>query len=270
MKDTAPLWLDFTKHNSRKAREELIVHYTQLVKYVVGRLALHLPPSVQEEDLIGYGVLGLIEAVDRFDPTRGIKFETFAVTRIRGYILDSMRHLDLLSRSARRQAREVEQAISLLSQLLGRLPEDVEVANHLGLTLDQYYDRLLNANSMIISLDEPLSVSGDEPYTLYDSLEDPHVPTPAHQLDEEEMKVELVGAIRALPEREQVMISLYYNDGLTMKEIGQAMGVSESRVSQMHAKVMLTLRSLIKDRAEPNQISYNRRGVDAPIHFAIP
>lgn len=269
MKDTADLWSEFTKHNKRKAREELIVHYTQLVKYVVGRLALHLPPSVQEEDLIGYGVLGLIEAVDRFDPTRGIKFETFAVTRIRGYILDSLRHLDLLSRSARRQAREVEEAISQLSQLLGRLPDDIEVANHLSLTLDQYYDRLLNANSLIISLDQPLMVSSDDSYSLYDSLEDPHVPTPDTQLDDEEMKVELIAAIRALPEREQVMISLYYNDGLTMKEIGQVMGVSESRVSQMHAKTMLTLRSLIKDRAEPNQISYNRKVVDAPVHFAV-
>lgn len=269
MKDTAHLWLDFTQHNKRKAREELIVHYTQLVKYVVGRLALHLPPSVQEEDLIGYGVLGLIEAVDRFDPTRGIKFETFAVTRIRGYILDSLRHLDLLSRSARRQAREVEEAIAQLSQLLGRLPDDAEVANHLNLTLEQYYERLLNANSMIISLDQPLTMSGDEPYTLYDSLEDPHVPTPATQLDDEEMKTELVAAIRALPKREQVMISLYYNDGLTMKEIGQAMGVSESRVSQMHARAMLTLRSLIKNRSEPNHVSYNRRGVDATIHFAV-
>lgn len=270
MKDTANLWLEFTQHNKRSAREELIVHYTQLVKYVVGRLALHLPPSVQEEDLIGYGVLGLIEAVDRFDPTRGIKFETFAVTRIRGYILDSLRHLDLLSRSARRQAKEVEEAISQLSQLLGRLPEDVEVANHLGLTLDQYYDRLLNANSMVISLDQPLMVSGDEPYSLYDSIEDPQVSTPATQLDDEEIKVELVAAIRALPEREQVMISLYYNDGLTMKEIGQAMGVSESRVSQMHAKTMLTLRSLIKDRAEPNQVNYNRRAANARVHFAVP
>lgn len=270
MKDITELWFDFTRDKKRKAREELIVHYTQLVKYVVGRLALHLPPSVQEEDLIGYGTLGLIEAVDRFDPTRGIKFETFAVTRIRGYILDSLRHLDLLSRSARRQAREVEEAISQLSQLLGRLPQDAEVANHLGLALDQYYDRLLNANSMIISLDQPLTVSGDEPYTLYDSIEDPHLPTPATQLDDEEMRVELVAAIRALPEREQVMISLYYNDGLTMKEIGQAMGVSESRVSQMHARAMLTLRSLIKDRAEPNRVSHHRRGVDATVHFAIP
>lgn len=269
MKNTTELWQDFTHHKERKAREELIVHYTQLVKYVVGRLALRLPPSVQEEDLIGYGVLGLIEAVDRFDPTRGIKFETFAVTRIRGYILDSLRHLDLLSRSARRQAREVEEAISQLSQLLGRLPDDAEVANHLGLTFDQYYERLLNANSMVISLDQPLAVSGDEPYTLYDSLEDPHLPTPATQLDDEEMKVELVAAIRALPEREQVMISLYYNDGLTMKEIGQAMGVSESRVSQMHAKTMLTLRGLIKDRAEPNQVNVNRRVVNAPVHFAV-
>jgi RNA polymerase sigma factor for flagellar operon FliA len=258
MKNVADLWGRFSQQNDRKAREQLILHYTQLVKFVVGRLALYLPPSIQEEDLIGYGILGLIEAVDRFDPTRGIKFETFAVSRIRGHILDSLRHLDLLSRLARRQVRELEEAIALLSQSLGRLPNDTEIAGHLGLTLDQYHERVIQANSIVVSLDKPFAFGSEELYTLSDTVEDTRRPTPAEELDGQELKRELVAAIQALPERERIMISLYYHDGLTMKEIAQTMGVSESRVSQMHARVMLTLRSLIKDQAEPNPVNFSR------------
>lgn len=268
MKDVTTLWTRYTQQKDPQARDELILNYAQLVKYVVGRLALRLPPSLQEDDLIGYGTLGLIEAIDRFDPGRGVKFETFAVSRIRGHILDSLRHLDLLSRSARRHAREIEAAISSLSLSLGRLPVDTEVAHHLGLDPTQYYERLLNANSAVISLDEPLMREGDEPLTLYDSLEDTTMPAPSTYLDDVEMKSELMLAIRSLPEREQIMISLYYNDGLTMKEIGQAMDISESRVSQMHAKIVLTLRSLLRNRAEPNQVFYDRRGISATIYSA--
>jgi RNA polymerase sigma factor for flagellar operon FliA len=227
-----------------------------------------LPPSLQEEDLIGYGVLGLIEAIDRFDPGRGIKFETFAISRIRGHILDSLRQLDLLPRSARRQVKEIEQAMADLTQILGRLPTDVEVADHLSLELDQYRERLLNTNSAIISLDQPLADQSDETLTLYDSVEDSHVPSPATQLDEQETKAEIALAIQSLPEREQIMLSLYYNDGLTMKEIGQAMRISESRVSQMHARAVLTLRSMIRNRAEPNQAGHHRRRISAPVYAA--
>jgi len=266
MKDLADIWMRYTQQNDRYAREELILHYAQLVKYVVGRLALRLPPSLQEEDLIGYGVLGLIEAIDRFDPGRGVKFETFAVARIRGHILDSLRHLDLLSRSARRQAREIEGAITKLCQVLGRLPTDAEVAAHLDIGLDQYYERLLNANSAIVSLDEPLVNMVDEALTLHDSLEDTTMPIPSTQVDNDEMKLELISAIQALPKRDQIMISLYYNDGLTMKEIGQAMGISESRVSQMHAKAVLALRSWLHNWAEPNQITYDRKEISATIY----
>lgn len=268
MDDPNQLWTRYTQQNDRQAREALILHYARLVKFVVGRLALGLPPSLQEEDLIGYGVLGLIEAVDRFDPGRGVKFETFAISRIRGHILDSLRHLDLLPRSARRHVREIEQAMAQLSQIFGRLPTDAEVASHLNLALEQYYERLLNTNSAIISFDKPLTDQNDEALTLYDSVEDAHIPNPAAQLDDKETKAELVLAIQALPEREQVMLSLYYNDGLTMKEIGQAMGISESRVSQMHARSVLSLRSLIRNRAEPNPAHYDRRTVSANIYAA--
>lgn len=269
MDNPSQFWTRYTQQNDRQAREALILHYASLVKFVVGRLALCLPPSLQEEDLIGYGVVGLIEAIDRFDPARGVKFETFAASRIRGQILDSLRHLDLLPRSARRQVREIEQAITHLTQYLGRLPADTEVAAHLNLNLDQYYDRLLNANSTIISLDKPLAEENEETLTLYDSVEDNHMPNPATQLDEQETKTELVRAIQVLPEREQVILSLYYNDGLTMKEIGEVIGISESRVSQMHARSVLALRSLIRRRAEPNPVPDNRRSVGANIYAAV-
>ncbi|MCL4294701.1 MAG: FliA/WhiG family RNA polymerase sigma factor [Anaerolineae bacterium] len=268
MDDLTQLWTCYTQQNDRQARETLILHYARLVKFVVGRLALTLPPSLQEEDLIGYGVLGLIEAIDRFDPARGVKFETFAVGRIRGQILDSLRHLDLLPRSARRQARELEQAMADLTQSLGRWPSDAEVASHLGLDLEQYYERLLNSNSTIISLDKPLAEQSDEALTLYDSVEDNHIPNPVALVDDKETKTELVRAIQTLPEREQVILSLYYNDGLTMKEIGQSIGISESRVSQMHARAVLALRSQIRNRAEPNLTRDDRRGISATV-FAV-
>jgi RNA polymerase sigma factor for flagellar operon FliA len=268
MDELGQLWTRLTQQNDRQAREALILHHAPLVKFVVGRLALRLPPSLQEEDLIGYGVLGLIEAIDRFDPARGVKFETFAISRIRGHILDSLRQLDLLPRSARRQVKEIEQAMAYLTQTLGRLPTDAEVADHLSLNLDQYHERLLNTNSAIISFDQPLVDQGDETLTLYDSVENTQVPNPANQLDEQETKAEIAQAIQTLPEREQVMLSLYYNDGLTMKEIGRAMSISESRVSQMHARAVLTLRSLIRNRAEPNQANHHRRGISAPVYAA--
>jgi RNA polymerase sigma factor for flagellar operon FliA len=266
MDNLSLFWTRYTQQNDRQAREALIIHYAPLVKFVVGRLALHLPPSLQEEDLIGYGVLGLIEAIDRFDPARGVKFETFAIARIRGHILDSLRQLDLLPRSARRQVREIEQAMATLTQSLGRLPTDAEVANHLGVNLDQYHERLLNTNSAIISFDKPLADQNDETITLYDAVEDTHLPNPSTCLDDKETKTELVRAIQALPEREQTILSLYYNDSLTMKEIGHAMSISESRVSQMHARAVLTLRSLIQSRAEPNSTNYDRRAISATIY----
>ncbi|MBI1877987.1 MAG: FliA/WhiG family RNA polymerase sigma factor [Chloroflexi bacterium] len=265
MNNLTLLWTRHTQQNDPQAREALILHYAQMVKYVVGRLTLKLPPSLQGEDLISFGVLGLIEAIDRFDPGRGVKFETFGVARIRGRIFDSLRQLDLLSRSARRQAKEIEQAMAHLSQSLGRLPTDAEVANHLGLASGQYFKRLLNTNSVIVSLDKPLMDNDAESPTLYDSLEDTNMANPSIQLEEKEMKRELVLAIQTLPERERVMLSLYYNEGLTMKEIAQTLGVSESRVSQMHTKAVLMLRSLMYNRAVPNQIICDRRAVRAKV-----
>jgi RNA polymerase sigma factor for flagellar operon FliA len=262
------LWKRYTQDNDQQTREALILHYAGLVKYVVGRLAIALPPSLQQEDLIGYGVLGLIEAVDRFDLSRGVKFETYAVARIRGQIIDSLRTLNLLPRSAHRRTKEISAAIAHLSQLLGRIPDDMEIANYLNISLDQYRQWLLDANFAVFSLDQPVTFDDGEQSTLYDSLEDTKMPVPTQQVDDSEMRAELMAAIRALPKREQLMIALYYNDRLTMKEIGQALDVSESRVSQMHAKAMLTLRGLLEDSTEPKSFIYNGGEISASVYAA--
>ena len=269
MDNLASLWNRYTQDNDRQAREELILHYASLVKYVVGRLAIWLPPSLQREDLIGYGVLGLIEAIERFDPTLGVKFETYAVARIRGQIIDSLRAIDLLPRSVYRHAREIENAIAHLSQTLGRVPLDHEVADHLGISPEQYQNRLIDSRFSIVSLDQPLKFEDGQQSNLYASVEDFTMLTPSQQLDDGELKTELVYAIRALPQREQLMISLYYNDGLTMKEIGQVLDVSESRVSQIHAKAVLTLRGLLQNRAEPNPVAYHRRKPNVSVCAAV-
>lgn len=268
MEQVTELWQRHVKEKDQAAREELILHYTKLVKYVVGRLAIGLPPSLQYEDLIGYGTLGLIEAVDRFDPDHGVKFATYAVTRIRGQIIDSLRSMDLLPRSVYRHNREIENAFANLSQKLGRAPNDEEVAEFLNISPEQYQNWLADINFAIISLDQTQVFDNGEQANLYGSLEDSHMPTPQQQMDDKELKSELVAAIRELPEREQLMISLYYNDGLTMKEIGKVLEVSESRVSQIHARTMLTLRGMIKNRAEPNPIVYSRRGRHASVFAA--
>jgi len=259
MEDTPNLWQRYTRHSDRKAREELILRYAPLVKYVVGRLALGLPATMERDDLVHCGVIGLIEAVDRFQPDRGVKFETYAIARIRGQILDTLRKLDLLPRSAHRQAREIEAAIADLSQLLGRTPDDAQVAAQMGITIEEYRSRLMTSSIAVISLDQPTRSSDGEALDLYDSVEDTSMPTPSDQVDRQETMARMVSAIQDLSEREKLMISLYYNDRLTMKEIGAVLGISESRVCQIHTKALLTLRCLVNGSASLAPVTYERR-----------
>jgi RNA polymerase sigma factor FliA len=261
MEDTANLWQRYTRHGDRKAREELILRYAPLVKYVVGRLALGLPATMERDDLVHCGVIGLIEAVDRFQPDRGVKFETYAIARIRGQILDTLRKLDLLPRSAHRQAREIEAAIADLSQLLGRTPDDAQVAAQMGITVEEYRSRLMTCSVAVISLDQPTRSSDDEALDLYDSVEDTSMPTPSDHVDRKETMARMVLAIQDLSEREQLMISLYYNDRLTMREIGAVLGISESRVCQIHTKALLTLRSIVNGSAGLAPVTYERRSL---------
>ncbi len=219
--------------------------YSPLVKYVAGRMSSGLPTHVEEADLISYGLLGLISAVERFDPAREIKFETFAITRIKGSIIDELRSLDWVPRSVRARAREIEKANAQLEHKLQRAPTDVEMAEALSTTVEEFQASLTRiSNSSVIALDElwTLSDASGDQISLLDTIQDPNAADPAQAMDATEMKDRLAEAIARLPEREKLVVALYYYENLTLREIGEVLGVTESRVSQLHTKAVLRLR----------------------------
>jgi len=208
-----------------------------------------LPAHVEESDLISYGLGGLISAIGRFDPSREIKFETYAITRIRGAIIDELRTLDWVPRSVRARAREIERANMKLEAKLQRAPTDEEMAAELELTVDEFQEALLQiSNSTIVALDEQWNVSdstGDQ-VSLLDTLPDRGAPDPQAVVDQAELRDRIADAIAALPERETLVVALYYFENLTLREIGEVLGVTESRVSQLHTKAVLRLRSKLQ------------------------
>jgi RNA polymerase sigma factor for flagellar operon FliA len=223
-----------------------VVAYSPLVKYVAGRMGAGLPAHVDEADLISYGLVGLINAIERFDLGREIRFETYAVTRIKGAILDELRALDWVPRSVRARAREIERAHAKLEARLQRVPTDEEIAEEIGISLEEFRKALIAiANSSITALDELWAVSdasGDS-ISLLDTLPDANAPDPEKALDLNDLKDRIADAIARLPEREKLVIALYYYENLTLREIGEVLGVTESRVSQLHTKAVLRLRS---------------------------
>jgi RNA polymerase sigma factor FliA len=240
------LWRRYKSDGDRHARERLVVAYSPLVKYVAGRTAAGLPPHVEEADLISYGLGGLIAAIERFDPSREIKFETYAIMRIKGAIIDELRAMDWVPRSVRARAREVERANAKLEHSLQRAPTDQELAGELKMTVEELNEALLTiSHSSMVALDELWSTSdssGDQ-VSLMDTLEDTTAPDPAKALDVGDLKDRIAGSIATLPEREKLVIALYYYENLTLREIGEVLGVTESRVSQLHTKAVLRLRS---------------------------
>jgi RNA polymerase sigma factor FliA len=243
------LWRRYKHDGSEPAREKLVVAYSPLVKYVAGRMSSGLPAHVEESDLISYGLIGLINAVERFDIEREIKFETYAITRIKGAIIDELRALDWVPRSVRARAREIERAHAKLEHRLHRTPTDEEMARELRMDVDEFQEALLKiSNSAVVALDELWAVSdasGDK-VSLLDTLEDPDAPDPQQLLDKSELKDRLAEAIAALPEREKLVIALYYYENLTLREIGEVLGVTESRISQLHTKAVLRLKSRLQ------------------------
>ena len=223
-----------------------MVAYSPLVKYVAGRMSSGLPAHVDEADLISYGLGGLIFAIERFDLSREIKFETYAITRIRGAIIDELRSLDWVPRSVRARAREIERVNMKLEARLQRAPTDEEMANELKVSLEEFHEALLQiSNSTIVALDELWNVSdssGDQ-VSLLDTIPDHGAPDPEAVVDQGELRDRIADAIAALPEREKLVIALYYYENLTLREIGEVLGVTESRVSQLHTKAVLRLRS---------------------------
>jgi RNA polymerase sigma factor for flagellar operon FliA len=232
--DTA--WDDWYASQEATARDWLVVHYASLVKFVAGRLAAGLPKSVDTGDLVSAGVFGLMNAIDKFDPANGAKFETYAIPRIRGAILDGLRALDWVPRSVRSRSRSVQDAIALLEHQLGRTPTDEEIAAELKITVEELEKWLADiAAGSVGPLDH---VAMDNTAAEADAQIQP-----GRAMEEGELRDAMRAEISKLPEREQAILILYYEDGLTLSEIGDALGVTESRISQIHTKAVLQLRS---------------------------
>ncbi|HEX7311205.1 MAG TPA: RNA polymerase sigma factor WhiG [Gaiellaceae bacterium] len=245
--ETQALWREYAKSKDQGVRDRLILTYAPLVKYVAGRLGSGLPAHVDENDLVSYGLLGLIGAIERFDPNRDIKFETYAIARIKGSIIDELRAMDWVPRSVRSRARDIERAIGELERKLHRAPTDEEIAEKLGVSTDDLNDSLTEiGRSSIAALDELWTISsggGGDQVALIDTLEDTQGPEPQSELAQTELKEALGEAIARLPEREKLVVTLYYYEELTLREIGEVLGVTESRVSQLHTKAILRLKA---------------------------
>jgi RNA polymerase sigma factor FliA len=240
------LWAAFKRSGSRRARDRLILHYSALVKYVAGRVSVGLPATIEQSDLVSYGIFGLLDAIEKFDPARQVKFETYAISRIKGAIIDELRSSDWVPRSVRTKARSVEDAYIRLEAELFRTPTDAEVAAELGITEADLHE-VFNQISFIglVPLDGVLSgTSGDRDSTttVGDMIPDSRE-SPVAAFEVEEMKRTLASAINRLAEREKVVLTLYYYEGLTLAEIGEVLGVTESRVCQIHTKAVLQMRS---------------------------
>jgi RNA polymerase sigma factor for flagellar operon FliA len=240
------LWRSFKDTGDAATRERLILHYSPLVKYVAGRVGVGLPPNIEQSDLVSYGIFGLIDAIEKFDIERAIKFETYAISRIRGAIIDELRAIDWIPRSVRYKAREVERAYASLEGELHRSPTEVEVAARLGISLDDLHAIFSQVSYVnVVALDELLTVGGEkgDKLSLVDTLEDTKAEDPVLAFETEETKFLLSRAINQLPEREKIVVTLYYYEGLTLAEIGRVLGVTESRICQMHTKAVLQLRA---------------------------
>jgi RNA polymerase sigma factor for flagellar operon FliA len=244
--DTQSLWLEYRRTGNQAIRDRLILTYAPLVKYVAGRLGSGLPAHVDEGDLVSYGLIGLMGAIERYEPERDVKFETYAIARIKGAIIDELRAMDWVPRSVRSRAREIERAIAELEAKQGTAPTDEQIAKKVGITVEELEDSLSDiARSSIAALDELWTVSGSggDQIALIDTIEDTDAPDPQSTLSQTEMKEAIADAIARLPEREKLVVTLYYYEELTLREIGEVLGVTESRVSQLHTKAILRLKA---------------------------
>lgn len=245
------LWARFKEQDDQRARDELIVHYMRVVKYIAGRMAMHVPNSVEMDDLIGWGVLGLMDAVEKFDHQQNIKFSTYASIRIRGAIIDQIRTLDWAPRSLRTMARKVGASREKLRHEIGRDPSSEEIAADLGTTPDHVEDTLSQLQTaQILSLDDYLPSEDSGETRKVEMVGNAGVPHPSHTAEQRERQEILVEVILDLPEQQQKVLNLYYFEELTLKEVGAVLEVSESRVSQIHSAAMKRLRKAVQEREQ--------------------
>jgi RNA polymerase sigma factor for flagellar operon FliA len=242
------LWTNFKESADPAAREGLILHYSALVKFVAGRLKAGLPRSVDSQDLVSYGTFGLIDAIDKFEPERGYKFETYAVNRIKGAILDELRALDWVPRSVRARAREIQRSLGELEHRLQRSPSDEELAGHMNMETEVLQDRLGEISTLgIMGLDDMLNPGERDSATMGDLLADPGAIDPSGSFEREETRYLLVDAVNRLSARERLVVTLYYYEGLTLAEIGKVLTVTESRVCQIHTKAVMSLKNRLME-----------------------
>jgi RNA polymerase sigma factor FliA len=247
--ELAARWDAFKADADDEAREKLILHYAPLVKYVASRVATGLPSSVDQHDLVSYGMFGLIDALEKFEPGRGNKFETYAIPRIKGAIIDELRAMDWVPRSVRFKARELEKAQADLEAMLKRQPSDEELAERLGMSRRELHDMVAQISFVsVLALDEVVSAGSDrgEQVALIDTLPDKGI-DPTWGVESQETRGLLAAAINSLSEREKIVVTLYYFEGLTLAEIGEILGVTESRVCQIHTKAVGGLRGQLSE-----------------------
>jgi len=228
--------------------EQIVKEYSPMIKYVANRIALRLPPHIEVDDLISVGAIGLMDAIEKYDPSRGAKFKTYAEFRVRGSILDELRSLDWVPRSVRQKASNLDAVTSKLQAKLGRIPEDEEIAKEMGVTLEEFFKTLNETRNMPLLSLEDLGIARDsgDKQSLLDTLEGRGDVDPQTQMRLTELKNLIAAAIDSLPEKERLMVSLYYYEELTMKEIGEVLGITESRISQIHSKAVYRLRTKLK------------------------
>ena len=244
--ELAELWQQyFADKNNKTVRDTLIVQYIYLIRYVVGRVKVSLPATISIEDIAGYGVEGLINAVERYSPQKNTRFETYALIRIRGTILDKIRSQDFLPRSVRKKIKDIKDAQETLKQELGRTPTTTEVAQYLDMDVEKV-NQLLSEDTTMTSIYDKRG-NADDSVEIIDTIQDTNKLTPYEEAEEKNIKSELERALKRLPERERIIMVLYYKENMTLKEIGATINMSESRVCQLHAQGIMKLKNILSE-----------------------
>lgn len=248
---TVKKYKEGTKKVDKRTKEKLILEYAPLIKFIAQKIAVRLPSNIEFDDLVSSGVIGLMDAIDKYDPTRDNKFKTYAEFRIRGAILDELRAQDWVPRSVREKAKQLERAHVRLEQALGRLPTEDELTSELKISKEEYYELLNQVKSVsILSLDEAGSFNSSDRKSILSLLESCKIPSPITQLNLKAVKEVVTKAIESLPEKQRLVLSLYYYEDLNLKEIGEVLEVTESRVSQLHTQAILWLRRKLRHHFE--------------------